>query len=195
MNTGSEASIVLALVRQDMRLFIHEYGAERGKMRVLGIDPGFAIVGFGVLDADRGKQRLISHGVISTPAGLPFPTRLIDIERDLTEILDQFKPDCVAVEELFFNTNVKTALNVAQARGVILLTIEKHGIPIYEYTPLQVKQSVAGYGRADKNQVMQMTKRLLGLSSIPRPDDAADAIAIALCHARSATSLLKSINN
>ena len=162
-------------------------------MRVIGIDPGFAIVGFGVLDSDRSGQRLAGHGVITTKAGLPFSTRLADIERDMNELLLEFKPDCMAVEELFFNTNVTTALNVAQARGVILLTAEKFGIPIFEYTPLQVKQSISGYGRAEKNQVMQMTKRLLRLNEIPRPDDAADAIAIALCHARSSTSLLKSI--
>ena len=159
-------------------------------MLVLGIDPGYAIVGFGLLETERGKQRLVKYGVITTPAGIPIQSRLMDIERDMNELLDTFRPDCLAIEELFFNTNVTTAINVAQARGVILLSAAKHGVPIYEYTPLQVKQAVVGYGRAEKKQVMDMTMRLLCLEQKPKPDDAADAIAIALCHARSSTSRL-----
>ena len=159
-------------------------------MLVLGIDPGYAIVGFGLVETERGKQRLVKYGVITTPAGIPIQSRLMDIERDMNELLDTFRPDCLAIEELFFNTNVTTAINVAQARGVILLSAAKHGVPIYEYTPLQVKQAVVGYGRAEKKQVMDMTMRLLCLEQRPKPDDAADAIAIALCHARSSTSRL-----
>lgn len=159
-------------------------------MLVLGIDPGYAIVGFGLVETERGKQRLVKYGVITTPAGIPIQSRLMDIERDMNELLDTFRPDCLAIEELFFNTNVTTAINVAQARGVILLSAAKHGVPIYEYTPLQVKQAVVGYGRAEKKQVMDMTMRLLCLEQKPKPDDAADAIAIALCHARSSTSRL-----
>ena len=159
-------------------------------MLVLGIDPGFAIVGFGLVQSEKGRQRLLQYGVITTPAGAPFEQRLLDIDRDFNELLEKFRPDCIAVEELFFNTNVTTGINVAQARGVIIMEAAKHGVPVYEYTPLQVKQAVVGYGRAEKNQVMQMTTRLLGLDKVPKPDDAADAIAIALCHARSSTSLL-----
>ena len=159
-------------------------------MLVLGIDPGYAIVGFGLVETERGKQRLVKYGVITTPAGIPIQSRLMDIERDMNELLDTFRPDCLAIEELFFNTNVTTAINVAQARGVILLSAAKHGVSIYEYTPLQVKQAVVGYGRAEKKQVMDMTMRLLCLEQRPKPDDAADAIAIALCHARSSTSRL-----
>ena len=160
-------------------------------MLVLGIDPGYAIVGFGFVQTEKGMQRLLKYGAITTPAGMPIESRLMDIDRDMNELLETFKPDCLAIEELFFNTNVTTAINVAQARGVILVSAAKHGVPIYEYTPLQVKQAVVGYGRAEKNQVMDMTMRLLNLKQRPRPDDAADAIAIALCHARSRTSLLQ----
>lgn len=159
-------------------------------MTILGIDPGYAIVGFGVLETQRGTNILHRCGVITTPAGLPMPKRLLQIGEDLEVLIHQFQPDELAVEELFFNTNVTTAIGVSQARGVILYTAEKLGVPVYEYTPLQVKQAVAGYGRAEKRQVMEMTKRLLRLSEVPKPDDAADAVAIALCHARSATSKL-----
>ncbi len=159
-------------------------------MTILGIDPGYAIVGFGVLETQRGTNILHRCGVITTPAGLSMPKRLLQIGEDLEVLIHQFQPDELAVEELFFNTNVTTAIGVSQARGVILYTAEKLGVPVYEYTPLQVKQAVAGYGRAEKRQVMEMTKRLLRLSEVPKPDDAADAVAIALCHARSATSKL-----
>ncbi|MEG0766065.1 MAG: crossover junction endodeoxyribonuclease RuvC [Pseudoflavonifractor sp.] len=157
-------------------------------MIILGIDPGFAIVGFGVLQSEQGRQVLTQCGAITTAAGLPLPTRLLQIADDLDELMVQFKPDAMAVEELFFNNNVTTGIGVAQARGVILLAAERRGVPIFEYTPSQVKQAVVGYGKADKHQVMEMTKRLLNLRAVPKPDDAADAVAIALCHARSCTS-------
>lgn len=162
-------------------------------MRILGIDPGVAIVGFGVVDSEGGTQRMVQYGAINTPANTPLATRLVQIEQDLMELLDQFKPDEVAIEELFFSKNITTGIAVAHARGVILATVEKVGIPLYEYTPMQVKQAVVGYGLAEKNQVMDMTKRLLKLRSVPKPDDAADALAIAICHARSATSLLRRV--
>ncbi len=159
-------------------------------MLILGIDPGYAIVGFGLVESKNGKQRLVSCGAINTPAGLSLSARLLQIGRDLEELMEQFHPDAMAIEELYFNHNVTTGIGVAQARGVILMTAEKLGLPIFEYNPSQVKQAVVGYGKAEKRQVMDMTKRLLGLSCVPKPDDAADAVAIALCHARSATSLL-----
>ena len=159
-------------------------------MRILGIDPGYAIVGFGVLDADRGKARLVRCGAINTTAGTPMPLRLLQIQEDLETLIRDFAPDVMAIEELFFNTNVTTAIGVAQARGVILATAARLGVHIFEYSPSQVKIAVVGYGKAEKRQVMDMTKRILGLSAVPKPDDAADAVAIALCHARSRTSLL-----
>lgn len=161
-------------------------------MLILGIDPGYAIVGFGLVESTGGKQRLVSCGAINTPAGVRLSARLFQIARDLEELIGQFKPDVLAIEELFFNNNVTTGIGVAQARGVIVMTAEKLGVPICEYNPSQVKQAVVGYGKAEKRQVMDMTKRLLGLSQVPKPDDAADAVAIALCHARSSTSLLNS---
>ncbi|MDD5905874.1 MAG: crossover junction endodeoxyribonuclease RuvC [Clostridiales bacterium] len=160
-------------------------------MRILGIDPGVAIVGFGVIESDRGQQRMIQYGAITTQAGLPLATRLVQIGNDLERLIEQFQPDELAIEELFFSKNITTGIAVAHGRGVVLYTAEKMQIPIYEYTPMQVKQAVVGYGLAEKKQVMDMTRRLLKLKSIPRPDDAADALAIAICHARSATSLLR----
>jgi crossover junction endodeoxyribonuclease RuvC len=160
-------------------------------MRILGIDPGVAIVGFGVIDADRGRQQMVQYGAINTEAGLPLATRLVQINRDLEQLIALYEPDEIAVEELFFSKNITTGIAVAHARGVILYTAEKLQIPVYEYTPMQVKQSVVGYGLAEKAQVMDMVRRLLKLKSVPRPDDAADALAIAICHARSATSLLR----
>ncbi len=160
-------------------------------MLILGIDPGYAIVGFGVLESAGGWQRLVRCGAINTPAGMALPARLLQIARDMETLIGQFHPQAMAIEELFFNHNVTTGIGVAQARGVILMTAEKLSVPVYEYNPSQVKQAVVGYGKAEKRQVMDMTKRLLGLSSVPKPDDAADAVAIALCHARSSTSQLK----
>lgn len=159
-------------------------------MRILGVDPGVATIGFGLIEADRGSQRLLRYGVINTPAGLPLSNRLYQISRDMEELLGAFHPDEAAVEELFFSKNITTGIAVAHGRGVILLELERAGIPVYEYTPMQVKQAVAGYGGAEKRQVMLMTQRLLRMGEIPRSDDAADALAIAICHGRSATSLL-----
>lgn len=159
-------------------------------MRIMGIDPGIATIGFGVVDSDRNQQKLIQCGVISTPAHTSLSSRLAQIYEDMCQLLDLFKPDAVSIEELFFNTNITTGIAVAHGRGVILLACQKAGVQIYEYTPLQVKQSVVGYGRAEKAQVMDMVKRICGLPAPPRPDDAADAVALALCHARSSTSLL-----
>lgn len=159
-------------------------------MIILGIDPGVATIGFGVVRAERQKNTLLRYGVITTPPGIPLSRRLIQISDDMEELIHTFHPDEMAVEELFFSKNITTGIAVAHGRGVILLAAEKLGVPIFEYTPMQVKQAVAGYGGADKRQVMLMTQRLLKMREIPRPDDAADALAIAICHGRSATSLL-----
>ena len=168
---------------------------EEYAMRILGIDPGYAIVGFGLIEADRGSFRMLTYGVITTEAGLPLSRRLYQIASDMEKLLNTLKPDAIAVEELFFNTNITTGIAVAHGRGVILAAAEKCGIPLFEYTPSQVKLAVTGYGKADKHQVMDMTKRLLSLKTLPRPDDAADGLAIALCHARSATSRLPQLGN
>ena len=164
-------------------------------MRILGIDPGYGITGFGLVDAQRGNTTLLHCGVITTPAGMDFSARLEIIYEDMRKLLDMAKPDAVAIEELFFGQNVTTGIGVAQSRGVILLAIRQAGVPVYAYKPMQVKQAVVGYGNATKHQVMDMTKRLLKLSQMPKPDDAADAIAIALCHARSSTSLLSRLQS
>ena len=161
-------------------------------MVILGIDPGYAIVGYGAVEVDKGRMRALGYGAITTPAGVPLQNRLLEIYQDMLTLLDHFKPDAVSVEELFFNNNITTGIGVAQARGVLLLAAERRGVPIFEYTPSQVKQAVVGYGKAEKRQVMDMTRRLLNLSAVPKPDDAADAVAIALCHARSFTSRLQS---
>ena len=159
-------------------------------MRILGIDPGYGITGFGIIDAQRGSTQLLGCGAITTPAGMDFSARLEIIYEDMRKLLEVTKPDAVAIEELFFGQNVTTGIGVAQARGVVLLAIRKAGLEVTAYKPMQVKQAVVGYGNATKRQVQDMTKRLLRLEKMPKPDDAADAIAIALCHARSATSLL-----
>ena len=164
-------------------------------MRILGIDPGYGISGFGIVDAQRGSTRLVGCGAITTPAGMDFSARLEIIYHDMQDLLEKAKPDAVAIEELFFGQNVTTGIGVAQSRGVILLAIRQAGLEVTSYKPMQVKQAVVGYGNATKHQVQDMTKRLLGLSAMPKPDDAADAIAIALCHARSSTSLLAQIQN
>ncbi|MGN0606577.1 MAG: crossover junction endodeoxyribonuclease RuvC [Oscillospiraceae bacterium] len=150
-------------------------------LRIIGIDPGYAIVGFGVLDYDGYKFTPIEYGAVTTEAGTPFNQRLKCIYEDINFILDRYKPDVMAMETLFFTTNQKTAINVAQARGVVVLAASLKNMPLFEYTPLQVKQAVVGYGKAKKNQVMDMTRRILGLAEIPKPDDAADALAIAIC--------------
>lgn len=159
-------------------------------MRILGIDPGVATIGFGLVEADRAQVHMVTYGAITTPAGLPLSRRLYQIDRDMEELIGKLKPDVMAVEELFFNTNLTTGIAVAHGRGVILCATEKCGVPLYEYTPGQVKLAVTGYGKAEKRQVMDMTRRLLHLKAVPRPDDAADALALALCHARSFTSRL-----
>ena len=164
-------------------------------MRILGIDPGYGITGFGVIEADRGNCQLLRCGAITTPAGMEFSARLEIIYEDMRQLLDAVKPEAVAIEELFFGQNVTTGIGVAQSRGVILLAIRQAGLPVYSYKPAQVKQAVVGYGNATKHQVMDMTRRLLNLAQMPKPDDAADAIALALCHARSSTSLLARIHN
>ena len=152
-------------------------------MIILGIDPGLAITGFGVIKYEQNNFKAIQYGVIRTPSKTPLPDRLVKIQEGIHTLIQQYKPDCAAIEELFFNTNAKSAFLVGQARGVAVVTVAAAGLPIYEYTPLQVKQGVAGYGRADKNQIQQMVKTLLNLNQIPKPDDAADALAIAMCHA------------
>ena len=159
-------------------------------MRILGIDPGYGITGFGLIEADRGNCQLIRCGAITTPAGMDFSARLEIIYEDMRQLLELSKPDTVAMEELFFGQNVTTGIGVAQSRGVMLLAIRQAGLEVTSYKPMQVKQAVVGYGNATKHQVQDMTKRLLRLKEMPKPDDAADAIAIALCHARASTSLL-----
>ena len=154
-------------------------------MRILGIDPGYAIVGYGVLDYDNNKFKTIEYGAITTPSSMNMFDRLKSIYDDLCHVIEQTRPQYMAIEELFFNSNQKTAINVAQARGVLLLAAMQHDVRIYEYTPLQVKQAVAGYGRAEKKQVQQMVKLLLNLPKVPKPDDTADALAIAICHGHS----------
>jgi len=162
-------------------------------VRILGIDPGYGITGFGLIEAERGQYKLLRCGAITTPAGMDFSARLEIIYNDMCQLLTVSKPDTVAIEELFFGQNVTTGIGVAQSRGVILLAIRQAGLEVAQYKPLQVKQSVVGYGNATKHQVMDMTRRILGLAQMPKPDDAADAIAIALCHARSSTSLLSRV--
>ena len=159
-------------------------------MRILGIDPGYGITGVALIDSQRGNTTLCKCGVITTPAGMDFSARLEIIYEDMRKLLSDTKPDAVAIEELFFGQNVTTGIGVAQSRGVILLAIHQAGVPVFSYKPMQVKQAVVGYGNATKHQVQDMTRRLLHLEALPKPDDAADAIAIALCHARSSTSLL-----
>ena len=162
-------------------------------MRILGIDPGYGITGFGLIEAERGQFTLLRCGAITTPPNTDFSARLEMIYEDMRQLLEVCKPDCVAIEELFFGQNVTTGIGVAQSRGVILLAIRQAGLSVYPYKPMQVKQSVVGYGNATKHQVQDMTRRILRLEKMPKPDDAADAIAIALCHARSSTSLLSNV--
>ncbi|MBE6732681.1 MAG: crossover junction endodeoxyribonuclease RuvC [Ruminococcaceae bacterium] len=158
-------------------------------MRVLGIDPGYAIVGYGIVDYDGYKFNTVAYGAITTSAGEPFSRRISVIYDDMKTILKTYKPDALSIERLYFNTNTTTAIDVAQARGVILLSAEQEGVEIFEYTPLQVKQAITGYGKAEKRQVMEMVKSFLSLNAIPKPDDTADALALAICHAHSAGNL------
>ena len=157
-------------------------------MVILGIDPGIAIVGWGVLDFDRNRFRTLAYGSINTPAGMETASRLAQIHRDLTAIIHRYKPTEMAVEELFFTKNITTGIRVAEARGVILMTGQENGLHLGEYTPMQVKQAVVGYGGADKGQVISMVTRILSLPAPPKPDDTADALAIAICHAHSGCS-------
>lgn len=159
-------------------------------MRVLGIDPGYAIVGYGVVDYIGNKFNVIEYGAVTTQAGVPFDRRLETIYDDITAIMLRTSPQALSMEKLFYNNNAKTVIDVSQARGVLMLAARKNGLEVFEYTPLQVKQSVVGYGRAEKKQVQEMTRRILGLESIPKPDDTADALAIAICHAHCSGSLM-----
>ncbi len=164
-------------------------------MIILGIDPGLAIVGWGVIEYSQARFRPIACGCVRTDTGIPTEDRLSDIFDGISQLIEKYKPDAMAVEELFFNTNITTGIRVAEARGVILLAAKRQGLPIYEYTPLQVKQAVVGYGRAEKKQVISMVTTLLALPAPPKPDDTADALAIAICHAHSGGSRLSSFYN
>lgn len=154
-------------------------------MIIMGIDPGFAITGFGIVKYEGNKFSPIEYGAVTTRAGEPFAQRLLTIDKEISFIIERFNPDAVSVEELFFNKNIKTAIMAAHGRGVALAAAARSGRPVFEYTPLQVKQAVVGYGRAEKAQVQQMVKAILNLPEIPKPDDVADALAIAVCHGHS----------
>ncbi len=158
-------------------------------MVILGIDPGYAIVGFGVVEFNKNQFSVLGFGAITTPAEMPFEKRLETIFDDMTEILTKYRPDCLAIEKLFFNTNQKTAIDVAQARGVTILPAIKMSVPIFEYTPLQVKNAVTGFGRAEKKQVQEMIRRTLNLKEVPKPDDTADALGLAITHGRCSRTL------
>ena len=157
-------------------------------MVILGIDPGYAIIGYGVIDTN-AKDMVLDYGAITTPKEDTLPIRLESIEASLKYLFDKYKPDVVAIEELFYFKNQKTVIQVAQARGVIILVCQKYCGNIYEYTPLQIKQALTGQGRAEKAQVQYMVKAILGLDSIPKPDDAADALAVAICHSQTSPML------
>lgn len=159
-------------------------------MKILGVDPGYAIVGYGVVEYQNNKFKPLDYGAVTTPAGMDFADRLEIIYSGMDEIIKRNRPEALSIEKLFFNTNTTTAIDVAQARGVILLAAKQNNLPICEYTPLQVKQAVTGYGRAEKRQMMELTRILLGLDKCPKPDDTADALAMAICHAHTAGSLL-----
>lgn len=158
-------------------------------MIILGIDPGYAIVGYGVIDYRNNHFTVIDYGAILTDAGSPFNERLEKIYDNLSALIEKYNPEAMSVEKVFYNSNAKTVIDVSQARGVIMLAAQKNRVPVFEYTPLQVKQSVVGYGRAEKKQIQEMTKRILSLEKVPKPDDTADALAMAICHAHSSGSL------
>ncbi len=164
-------------------------------MIILGIDPGYAIVGYGVIKYEKNNFKPLEYGAVTTPAGMEFSDRLERIYNDISEIINRNHPEAISIEKLFFNTNTTTAIDVAQARGVILLAAKKCKVPVFEYTPLQVKQAVTGYGRAEKHQMMELTRILLGLDKCPKPDDTADALAMAICHAHTSGSLLGKLKN
>lgn len=177
-------------------IIYREYVSNGGrKMVILGIDPGLAIVGWGVIEYKNSKFRTIAYGSLQTPAGMPTEKRLACIWDGMNDLIDKYHPEEMAVEELFFNTNITTGIRVAEARGVILAAADKKGVRMQEYTPLQVKQAVVGYGRAEKKQVITMVTMLLGLKEPPKPDDTADALAIAICHAHSAGSRIAQYYN
>lgn len=162
-------------------------------MRIFGIDPGYGIVGWGILDYDNVNFKVVKYGAVRTDKDKPFDERLREIFEDMNTILDKFSPDCVSIEKLYFNTNITTGIAVAEARGVIRLSAALRNIPIYEYTPLQVKVAVTGYGRAEKHQMQEMTRNILRLSAVPKPDDAADALAVAITHGHTGGSRLSRI--
>lgn len=164
-------------------------------MIILGIDPGYAIVGWGVIDYTANRFKVLDYGAVLTMAGTPFNERLEAVYDGVNEIINKYQPQAMAIEKLFYNTNAKTVIDVAQARGVINLAAVKNGVEIFEYTPLQVKQSVVGYGRAEKKQVQEMTRVILKLEKIPKPDDTADALAMAICHAHASGSLMGKLKN
>ena len=159
-------------------------------MRILGIDPGYAIVGYGALDYNVGRFAVVEYGAITTPAHTLFEERLVQVYDEMVELLARTRPQALAIETLFYAHNQSTVIYVAEARGVILLAARKAGVPVFEYTPLQVKQAVAGYGKAVKKQVQEMTRAILHLDKVPKPDDTADALAMAICHAHSSRSQL-----
>lgn len=163
-------------------------------MVILGIDPGYAIVGWGVIEYSHSRFKVLGYGAITTEAETPFPERLQAIYNDMCYIFNKYKPDVMSMEKLFYNSNQKTVIDVAQARGVITLAGQMNLKDIYEYTPLQVKQSVTGYGRAEKKQVMEMTRSILNLPTVPKPDDTADALAMAICHAHCSASTMGRLN-
>ncbi len=171
---------------------MERYAPERGfQMIILGVDPGYATVGYGVVRAENGRFQPLEHGAIVTQAGLDFDRRLEIIYDTLSGVAQRWRPDSVSIEKLYFQNNKTTAIGVAEARGVILLAARKTGAHVYEYTPMQIKLAVTGYGQAKKPQVMQMTQRLLGLKEIPKPDDTADALAMAVCHGQACGSRLR----
>lgn len=159
-------------------------------MVVLGIDPGYAIVGWGVIEYSHSRFKVLGYGAITTEAQTPFPERLQIIYNDMCYLFTKYKPEVMSMEKLFYNSNQKTVIDVAQARGVITLAAQMNNKNIFEYTPLQVKQSVTGYGRAEKKQVMEMTRSILNLPEVPKPDDTADALAMAICHAHCSGSAI-----
>ena len=164
-------------------------------MVVLGIDPGYAIVGWGVIEYSHSRFKVLGYGAITTEAQTPFPERLQIIYNDMCYLFTKYKPEVMSMEKLFYNSNQKTVIDVAQARGVITLAAQMNNKNIFEYTPLQVKQSVTGYGRAEKKQVMEMTRSILNLPEVPKPDDTADALAMAICHAHCSGSAIDKLNN
>ena len=163
-------------------------------MIILGIDPGYAIVGWGVIEYTSNRFSVVDYGAVTTEAGTPFNDRLKEVYDGVDSIIKRYSPEALSIEKLFYNTNAKTVIDVAQARGVINLAAVQNNIPIFEYTPLQVKQSVVGYGRAEKKQVQEMTRVILKLEKIPKPDDTADALAMAICHAHASGSMLGKLN-